>query len=340
LNATPAAERAESLRQIGRIAELRLNQRCAVMPALGAWVLARCEDLAQASDTATGLSCPYLGASHHRCALLLQHWMEEAGLQVERDPIGNVVGRYRSGRPAAKTLLLGSHYDSVVDAGKFRGRIGILLALAALRTLLHSGQGLPFDVEIIGFADEAGGAYQDTPLGSSALAGRFDPAVLEQVAHQGNSLAVALHTSGPDTTQTVADTAARIAGLARQPQTLLGFIEIDIEAGTELLEHDLPVGVASSLADGTRSSAGLTAGLSAAIVRTGLAPVSLACKVGRQALVLQHLTGVALLLIRCGNGGISHHPLEIVTADDLDLAARILIEFLRELPHDFPTHIG
>src|SRR5580698_6957846 len=181
----------------------------------GAKILDMARQLAQFSETPDGLTCTYLSPAHKAAAAQLRDWMHAAGLVVQIDPVGNVVGRYPSAAPAARTLIVGSHYDTVVNAGRFDGRLGILTALAVAEYLIRAGGPLPFHLDVIGFAEEEGVRFAAPYLGSSAIAGRFDAAVLQRSDKDGVRLGSLLQEQGVDL--------AAVRGLARPPQTLRGY---------------------------------------------------------------------------------------------------------------------
>ncbi|MDL2354873.1 MAG: allantoate amidohydrolase [Pseudomonadota bacterium] len=245
-----ADEMAECLRQIHRIAELRLNDLLQVVLAFGARIMEWSETIGALSDADDGLTCAYMTPAHRRTAAQLADWMYEAGMATHVDAVGNVVGRYLSDRPGAKTLITGSHYDTVRDGGKYDGRLGILLPLAIARHLHERGERLPFHLEVIGFAEEEGVRFKSTFLGSNAVIGQFDMALLEQVDADGVSMRAALADAGHD--------AAAIAAIARDPAEVLGFVEVHIEQGPVLLEHDLALGVVSAIAGSSRYLVELT----------------------------------------------------------------------------------
>ncbi|MEW6165024.1 MAG: allantoate amidohydrolase [Pseudomonadota bacterium] len=429
-------ELAEALRQVHRIAEIRLNALLGITPAIGAQVMDWCETIGAWSDLDGGLTCAYLTPAHRRTAQQIAGWMREAGMQAHIDAVGNVVGRYAAANPEAKTLMTGSHYDTVRNGGKYDGRLGILLPVAVVAHLHARGERLPFHLEVVGFAEEEGVRFRSTFLGSSAVTGRFDPALLDALDGDGVSMRAALEEAGHDP--------AAIAALARRPEDLLGFVEVHIEQGPVLLERGLPVGVVSAIAGSSRylvelagvaSHAGTTpmgmrrdaaaaaaeivllveercsgvpslvgtvgqlavpggsvnvipgactlsldiraasdavrlaavdeilAGMSAicarrgieeklwkiveaqaapcsprlmdllgaAVLRQGVPRFDLLSGAGHDAMQMAQLTEVAMLFTRCGNGGISHNPLETMTADDAELAAQVLLDFLRSL---------
>jgi N-carbamoyl-L-amino-acid hydrolase len=361
--------------------------------------------------------------------------MLAVGLDVEIDAIGNVVGRWRCGIAGAKTLITGSHYDTVVNGGRYDGRLGILLPIACVAELRQRALTLPYDLEIVAFADEEGVRYKSTFLGSSALAGTFDQRLLDAVDDHGVSLRAALRDAGHDPDA--------IAGIARDKQMVAAYVELHIEQGPVLLDADRALGVVTAIAGSVRmlvSIAGLAghagtvpmalrrdaaaaaaeivlavekrcsgipglvgtvgkldvpggainvipgrcelsidmragddavrdaavrdvlaliegigarrnvtidvrrvleaAGVpcaralqqqfAAAITRiTGFAdPLHLPSGAGHDAMKMAALAPVGMLFVRCGNGGISHHPDETLSAADAETAARAFTDFL------------
>jgi beta-ureidopropionase / N-carbamoyl-L-amino-acid hydrolase len=389
--------------------------------------------LAQWSESADGLTCTYLTPPHRAVAAELRELMGAAGMTAEIDGVGNVVGRYAAADPAAKTLIVASHYDTVVNAGSYDGRLGILTGLVAVEELYRSGRRLPFHVDVIGFAEEEGVRFAAHYIGSSAIAGRFDMRLLQHRDASGQSVADVVHKAGfnPEA----------IPSLARRPQDLLGYLEVHIEQGPVLLQEGLPVGIVTSIAGTARYSvtvvgmaghAGtvpmalrrdaaaaaaeivlyverrcaaaptlvgtvgrlnvpggainvipgrcdlsldiraadnatrdaavadvlaeigrigkrrnvtveakeiqlapavpcsqpLQAQLAAAVERAGIAPRYLPSGAGHDAVSFSGVTDIAMLFVRCGNGGISHSPRETITAADADLAVRVLLDVL------------
>ena len=432
-------EMAECLRQIHRIAEIRLNDLLGVKLEFGPQIMQWSEDLAQWSDDEGALTCAYMTNAHRATAEQLATWMRESGMQVEIDAVGNVVGRYLSDAPGAKTILTGSHYDTVRNGGKYDGRLGILLPIAIVHQLHAKGEKLPFNFEVIGFAEEEGVRFRSTFLGSNAVTGKFDMSLLNAVDADGITMRDALAGAGHD--------AAAIPAIARRREDIAAYVEVHIEQGPVLLEKGLPVGVVTAIAGSSRflvdlqgvaSHAGTTPmhmrkdaaaaaaevvllveqrcsqgealvgtvgqlqvpggsvnvipgacklsldiraaddavreaavrdvldGLSAicarrniefkvekiveanaapcapwlmqqlgdAVQRSGLPRFDLLSGAGHDAMAIAALTDVCMLFTRCGNGGISHNPLEIMTADDAEIAAQVLLDFLRNFkPH-------
>ncbi len=242
----PDFEFAEALRQVHRIAQLRLNDRFGAVPERGARVWDWAEALAAHSDPgcaeAGQLTVTYATAAHQACARDLQAGMRECGFdEVGLDAVGNVVGLYRGSDPAARRLLTGSHYDTVRNAGRYDGRLGFLVPMAAVRELHRAGRRLPFGIEVVGFAEEEGQRYRATFLGSGALTGHFDPAWLDQVDAQGVTMREAMQAAG------LPGTMEAIAACRRDPARYLGFVEVHIEQGPVLDALDLPLGIVTSI---------------------------------------------------------------------------------------------
>jgi allantoate deiminase/N-carbamoyl-L-amino-acid hydrolase len=429
-------ELAEALRQIGRIAEMRTNDLLGYVPQLGQSIMQWAEQIGAWSDDDSGLTCAYMTDAHRRTAAQIAGWMREAGMQAETDAVGNVVGRYLSDNPAAKTLMTGSHYDTVRNGGKYDGREGILLPIAIVKHLHERGEKLPFHFEVVAFSEEEGVRFKSTFLGSNAIIGQFNLELLNALDRDGVSMRDALLQAGHDP--------AAIHAIARNPADLLGYVEVHIEQGPVLLQRGLPVGIVTSIAGscrymvqlkGVASHSGTTPmsmrkdaaaaaaeillyveqrcaqdqqaslvgtvgqlqvpngstnvipgacvfsldiraaddavrdaavedvlrhietvcerrcieanvekmvsapaapcapwlmeQLSAAAGRAGVQPFKLASGAGHDAMTIAKITDVAMLFTRCGNGGISHNPLETMTADDAEVSAQILLDFLR-----------
>jgi OHCU decarboxylase len=432
----PEDELREALRQIGRIAEMRINDLLGYTPAIGATIMEWAEEIGAWSEDEGALTCTFMTDAHRRTADQIAHWMREAGMHAHIDAVGNVVGRYLSTDPQAKTLMTGSHYDTVRNGGKYDGREGILLPIAIVKHLHEKGETLPFHFEIIGFSEEEGVRFKSTFLGSNAIIGQFDLNLLNLTDRDGVSMRDVLTQAGHDVTA--------IPQIARDPSDLLGYVEVHIEQGPVLLNRDLPVGIVTSIAGSSRylvnlkgvaSHAGTTPmsmrkdaaaaaaeiilyveqrcgqdqhaslvgtvgqlqvpngstnvipgacvlsldiraaadavrdaavadvlkkieeicqrrsvdvtiektvsapaapcahwlmnQLAAATERAGVKPFELASGAGHDAMTIAKMTDVAMLFTRCGNGGISHNPLETMTADDAEVSAQILLDFLR-----------
>jgi N-carbamoyl-L-amino-acid hydrolase len=427
------AEGRTALEQIARIAEFRLA--ATVSSPIGDEIMAMHERLARFSDDTGALTCTFLRPAHRATAQRIRDFMRAAELDVEIDAIGNVAGRWRHGAPDAKTLVTGSHYDTVINGGKYDGRLGVLLPIACVIGLRQRGLTLPCDLEIVAFADEEGVRYKSTFLGSSALAGTFDMKLLDTRDDDGVAMHDALCQAGHDP--------QRIPLIARDPRDIAAYVEVHIEQGPVLLDAQRALGVVTSIAGSVRmlvSIAGLaghagtvpmnlrrdaavaaaeivlaverhccgipglvgTVGqlnvpggainvipgrcelsidiraghdavrdaavadvlaaieriaakrnvrvdarrvleaagvpcapslqrqLAAAIARAigDAAPLHLPSGAGHDAMKMAALAPVGMLFVRCGNGGISHHPDETMSAADADAAARAFTDFL------------
>ena len=239
-----ADEMAECLRQIHRIAELRINDLLQLAPRFGPTIMQWLDTIGAWSEAEDGLTCSYMTEVHRRTASQLADWMREAGMDVAIDAVGNVSGRYPCGQAGAKTLMTGSHYDTVRNGGKYDGRLGILLPIALVRHLHERGLRLPYDLEIVGFAEEEGVRFKSTFLGSNAVIGQFDMALLDKKDADGISMGEALAAAGHDP--------AAIPAIARRREDLLGFVEVHIEQGPVLLEQGLALGVVTAIAGSSR----------------------------------------------------------------------------------------
>ena len=427
------AERSTALQEICRIARFRLADL--VDEPIGGAIIAMAEDLARFSETPDGLTCSYLTPAHIATAARIRDYMLAAGLIVYGDAVGNVVGVLPGDGRTRRHLLTGSHYDTVINAGKYDGRLGILLPIAVAGAMRRAGSHLPYSLEIIAFAEEEGVRFKSTFLGSRAVAGRFEPEVLRSLDAQGISLREAMAAAGHD--------AASIGAIARDPAQLSGFVEVHIEQGPVLLDAGIPVGVVTGIAGSIRrmltvqglsghagtvpmalrhdaataaaeivlaverrcgGEAGLVgtvgklevpggavnvipgrcelsldirsgsdavrdaavadidaeieriagrrgvaverrtvleaAGVqcaavfqdawSASIERvTGKPAMRLPSGAGHDAMMMASITDIGMLFVRCGNGGISHHPAETLSADDAAVAARVFQDFLQ-----------
>jgi len=246
----PDFEFAECLRNIHRIAEIRLADRFAgepgAVPLQGRRVWDWAKELAVHSDPGFAekgqLTVTYLTEAHRTVAQRLRWWMKECGFdEVEIDAVGNVVGVYHGSDAQAKRLMTGSHFDTVRNGGKYDGRLGILVPMAVVRELSAAGRRLPFGLEVVAFSEEEGQRYKATFLASGALVGGFDAAWLEQRDADGVTMREAMQAAG------LPGTLESIAALERDPARYLGFVEVHIEQGPVLNELDLPLGVVTSI---------------------------------------------------------------------------------------------
>jgi N-carbamoyl-L-amino-acid hydrolase len=239
-------ERGESLRNIHRIAEIRLNDKFGFEPHWGNEVWDWHEALAQHSDPGYKehgqLTVTYLTDAHRACAADLVARMQACGFdEVNVDAVGNVVGRFHGTSLDAPTLLTGSHFDTVRNGGKYDGRLGIFVPMACVKQLHAANQRLPFGIEVVGFAEEEGQRYKATFLGSGALTGHFNPAWLDQQDADSVTMRAAMQHAG------LPASLDAIHALKRDPAKYLGFVEVHIEQGPVLNELDIPLGVVTSI---------------------------------------------------------------------------------------------
>jgi beta-ureidopropionase / N-carbamoyl-L-amino-acid hydrolase len=421
-----------ALKEIFKIARFRLADL--VKEPMGEAIMAMAEDLAAWSEDGGALTCSYLTSAHLGAAERIRDFMLAAGLSVNIDALGNVVGVLEGEKLRPKRLLTGSHYDTVINAGKYDGRLGVLLPIAVAGALRRAGVRLPYTLELIAFADEEGVRFKSTFLGSRALAGRFDATALESLDSQGISMREALRAAGHDP--------ETIGAIARNADEVLGFVEVHIEQGPVLLDAGRAVGVVTGIAGCVRSmlsveglsghagtvpmslrrdaaaaaaeivlaverrcsaephlvgtvgqlavpggsinvipgrcdlsidvrspndaardgadadiriaigqiaarravsinqrrvleaaSVACTPSLQDALAKsveriTGAASMRLPSGAGHDAMMMASLTEVGMLFVRCGNGGISHHPTETLSAADAEVAARVFEDFL------------
>jgi hydantoinase/carbamoylase family amidase len=399
-------------------------------------ILERVERLGRHSDANDNYTRTFLTPAHRAAAEQIADWMREAGMSVRTDAIGNVIGRYEGAAPAAKTLLMGSHFDSVRNGGKYDGVLGILVPIACIAELHARNERTPAALEVVAFSDEEGARFQTSFLSSRALIGRFDPAVVGRQDADGITLARAMRDAGLDP-ELVRSAQIDLAKLA-------GYVEVHIEQGPVLLDEGHALGVVTSIASGTRylirvkgeaghagtvpmtrrrdalaaaaemvlavektcaASEGAVGTVGVLRVKDGTGNVipaeveftidmraptdekrkaaeegvlakletiakrravgfeatrthdaaaapcapwlqeqlagsvkrciageevrSLPSGAGHDAMMLQQVTDVGMLFVRCGAGGVSHNPAETVTSEDAGLAADVLLDFLR-----------
>lgn len=216
----------------------------AAPPASGRAVMDRLDELARISSEPGALTRLFLSPEHRQAARQVEDWMRAAGMQARIDDAGNVAGRYEGARPGLPALLLGSHIDTVRDAGRFDGALGVVAAIAAVAALHETGERLPFAIEVIAFGDEEGVRFPVTLSGSRAVAGAFDPAALDAADEAGTTLRAALRAFGCDP--------SAIPAVARRKRDALAYCELHIEQGPVLEAEDLPVGVVTAISGAAR----------------------------------------------------------------------------------------
>lgn len=211
---------------------------------LGTEVMHRLDRLARFSEEEGALTRLYLTPEHGAAALQVRQWMEAAGMAVHVDAAGTVVGRYDGTGDCRPALLIGSHIDTVRNAGKYDGSLGVVAAIQAVAELRRRGRRLPFPVEVLAFGDEEGVRFPVTLLGSRTVAGTVDPAMLDARDDDGVTVREALLAFGcaPE----------GIPATARRRDEVLGYVELHIEQGPVLERADLPVGIVTAINGASR----------------------------------------------------------------------------------------
>ncbi|MGY6030960.1 allantoate amidohydrolase [Phytobacter sp. AG2a] len=202
-------------------------------------VMARCDVLATISETPGQLTRVYLSPEHMRANALVAQWMEEAGMLTWQDAVGNICGRYDAAGEGAPAVLLGSHLDTVRNAGRYDGMLGVLTAIEVVDSLHRQGLHGEQAVEIIGFADEEGTRFNITLLGSRGLTGTWPAGWLECQDAQGVSVAQAMVNVGLDP--------SRILMAERATEEFSAYLELHIEQGPVLEQADVPLGVVTAI---------------------------------------------------------------------------------------------
>jgi allantoate deiminase len=209
-------------------------------------VMDRIAALGRISEDPGRLTRTFCSPAMRQANDLVATWMRAAGMPVSQDAIGNLIGRLPGPDARAKTFILGSHLDTVRDAGKFDGPLGVLIAIACAQHLHDSKIHLPFALEVIGFADEEGVRYQTTYLGSKAMAGKLTERDLKRIDARGITMSDAVRAFGGNPDQ--------LSTARRDPRQLLGYAEVHIEQGPVLEKKNQPVGVVTAIAGQTRAS--------------------------------------------------------------------------------------
>lgn len=217
-------------------------QRRSPVHSSGARAVDRCDALGVPpySDTPDGLFRAWLSPAHRAAVAQVGEWMRQAGMQVRLDAAANLIGRYEGARADAPALLIGSHLDSVRDAGRYDGPLGILLGIECVAALHAQGRRLPFAIEVIAFGDEEGSRFPASMFCSRAVAGTLDPATLAVTDAAGTDVASALADWDLDI--------AHLQHAARAPGSVLAYLETHIEQGPVLEAEGLPVGIVTAIA--------------------------------------------------------------------------------------------
>ena len=222
----------------------------AVPSTRGANVMARLDALASCTDEPGRLTRLYLSPAHVEAASVVRGWMREAGMAVEIDAVGNVVGRYEGQGATLPAILLGSHIDTVRNAGKYDGNLGVAVAIEAVAALHEAGQRLSRPIEVFAFGDEEGVRFPSMLIGSRAVAGTLDSLAFEARDADGVSVRAALATTLGDP--------HRYRACARRPDQAAAYLEVHIEQGPVLEAEGLPLGVVTAIDGATRARIGVS----------------------------------------------------------------------------------
>lgn len=208
----------------------------------------RCDLLATCTETEGEITRPYGTPALFAARDVIAGWMRDAGMTTRVDTIGNLIGRYEAAATVTnpKTFLIGGHFDSVVNAGRYDGTLGILTGIAAVQALHDEKRQLPFALEVVAIVDEEGNRFHTSFLGSTPLAGKWDPTWLDFTDPDGVVLRDVMISNGVDPDA--------ISNDAYSPESLLGFIEVHIEQGPVLQSDELPVAVVSSITGSNRAT--------------------------------------------------------------------------------------
>jgi len=204
-------------------------------------VIARCRKLAHFSEDPGSTRRTFLSAPMHDCHREIAAWMTALGVEVRIDAVGNLRGFYAGAESKAPRLLLGSHLDTVPNAGAFDGVLGVVLAVALLEAL--HGRQLPYGIEVVGFSEEEGVRFGTPFIGSRALTGRLDKKLLSRKDPRGISVRTAIEEFGLNPQE---------IPLAALADGILGYVEFHIEQGPVLEALKLPLGVVDAIAGQSR----------------------------------------------------------------------------------------
>ncbi|NVK57252.1 MAG: allantoate amidohydrolase [Alteromonadaceae bacterium] len=207
-------------------------------------VMSRCDQLGVISQTPGIVDRRYLTAQHRQANNIVAKWMQQADMSVWQDAAGNQWGRYYSSNPQAKSLVLGSHLDTVPNGGKYDGMLGVIAPLAVIHYCAENGICFPFHIDIVGFGDEEGTRFGSTLLGSRALTGRWNEDW--RLLRDENNVSL------PDALSEFGLSFDRINDAKLNPEDVAGYLEVHIEQGPVLEDENLPVGLVTAIAGAKR----------------------------------------------------------------------------------------
>lgn len=213
---------------------------------LGRRIMAWCDALAGVSEDDRCLTRTYLSDAHRAANDLVAGWMREAGMEVRVDAVGNLIGRYEGRDPTRSCLMIGSHLDTVRDAGRYDGMLGVLCGIACVEELHRQGRRLPMPIEVVGFGDEEGVRFQATMIGSKAVAGMLPEDLADKKDRAGITVRDAMLGFGLS--------ADDMAAAGRRADEIAAYLEVHIEQGPVLEKNRLPVGIVRAISGVTRLS--------------------------------------------------------------------------------------
>ncbi|WP_128176663.1 allantoate amidohydrolase [[Pantoea] beijingensis] len=293
-------------------------------------VMSRCDALAEISETAGELTRVYLSPEHMRANTRVGEWMEAAGMRVWQDSVGNICGRYEAAEAGAPAILLGSHLDTVRNAGRYDGMLGVLAAIETVHYLHQNQQRLPLAIEIIGFADEEGARFGITLLGSRGITGSWPDSWRDQPDSNNITVAQAMRDVGLD--------ADRISQATRQVREIVAYLEVHIEQGPCLEQAGLALGVVTAINGARRLNCCFSgeaghAGTVPMLHRKDALAAAAEWMVAIEQRTLQHPHMVATVgALSCSPGAVNVIPGEVnLTLDIRGPADRPLADLLAEL---------
>ncbi len=210
----------------------------------------RCDELAGITAVPGGIHRFHLTSQHRWANALAGQWMRAAGLTSRTDAAGNLVGRLEGREPGLPAVVLGSHLDTVPDAGRYDGPLGVVIAVETAQLLRDAMPLMPCALEVYAFSDEEGSRFGTALLGSNPVAGNWRAEWLDQTDRAGTTLRQAYRDFGLDPT--------RVAEAARAPDELVAYLEAHIEQGPLLEELGRPLGVVTSIAGARRFALSVT----------------------------------------------------------------------------------
>jgi len=179
-----------------------------------------------------------------RATQLMAQWMQEAGMSVRRDAVGNLIGCYQGLEPGTPSLMIGSHLDTAIEGGTYDGALGVITGVEVVASLAESGIRLRHPVEVVAFVDEEGVRFSTAMVGSRAMAGTLSPHDLQARDDRGVMLEDAMRQSSfsPD----------RFTSAARPRGSLLGYLELHVEQGVVLEDRNVPCAAVTGIAGARR----------------------------------------------------------------------------------------